>query len=61
MVEPAGIDPGLYDRVAKYLNKGYDGYVHGAYGTAMELFSGRDYQFMVPGNDSSRAVCIAKV
>lgn len=61
LVAPAGIDPGFYDRVAKYLNKGYDGYVHGAYGTAMELFSGRDYRFMVTGNESPRALCVAKV
>ena len=61
LVEPSGVDPGSYDRIAKYLNKGYDGYVHGAYGTAMELFSGRDYRFMVAGNESPRAICLAKV
>jgi hypothetical protein len=55
---------GAADDVAKisaYLNKGYDSYVHGSNGSAMELYDVRSNSFMLRGHLSPRFVCIAKV
>jgi hypothetical protein len=60
LAEKAGIDGEYLERLVKYLNKGYDAYVHGAYATSMELFTGENYSFMLRGHDSPRAKCIAK-
>jgi hypothetical protein len=50
----------LYKRLSHYLNKGYDGYVHGAYQTAMELYNGATGTFMLDANLSPRGVCMSK-
>jgi hypothetical protein len=60
LVQKAGIDRVRYERLVKYLNKGYDAYVHGAYGTAMELFTGATYSFMLRKNESPHANRVAK-
>jgi hypothetical protein len=60
MAEKTGGDPREIARLVKFLNKGYDSYVHGAYGTAMELFTGDGYRFMLRGNESPRARFFAK-
>jgi len=43
------------------LTKAYDSYVHGAYESAMELFTGRTYTFMLAGHESIRHRCMVKV
>lgn len=50
-----------YDRIAAYLNKGYDSFVHGTNESAMQLYSGRTGDFMLRGHESPRHVCMAKV
>ena len=47
-------------KLTRFLNYGYDKYVHGAYQTAMELFRGDQQRFMLRGHDSARHRCIAK-
>lgn len=59
--QKAGIDGAHLERLIKYLNKGYDAYVHGAYATAMELFTGATYSFMLNKNESPQGNCVAKV
>lgn len=56
LAQKAGIDGEYVERLMKYLNKGYDAYVHGAYMTAMELFNGRNYSFMLDRNESPFAI-----
>ncbi len=46
--------------IASFLNKGYDSYVHGSYGSAMELFLGRTMGFMMTGRRSPANVCMTK-
>jgi len=60
LAQKAGIDGEYLERLVKYLNKGYDAYVHGAYVTSMELFTGESCSFMLRGHNSPRAKCIAK-
>lgn len=60
LASKAGLDADNLKRLVNYLNKGYDGYVHGAYQTAMELFNGATGTFMLDGNLSPRGLCIAK-
>ena len=55
-----GGDAKELDKIAAYLNKGYDSFVHGANGSAMELFTGRTTSFMLNGHESNRHVCMAK-
>ena len=47
-------------KISRYLDKGYDSYVHGAYETAMELYAGPTRGFMVRGNESARSRCVSK-
>jgi hypothetical protein len=60
LADKAGADRDLYAKTKAYLNKAYDGYVHGYYGSAMELFTGRTMSFMMTGNESERHVCMIK-
>ena len=55
-----GGDAKELDKIAAYLNKGYDSFVHGANGSAMELFTGRTTSFMLNGHESNRHICMAK-
>lgn len=48
------------DKIAAYLNKGYDSFVHGSNGSAMELFSGRTSAFMLRGHESTYHICSTK-
>ena len=61
IAQRAGTDKELLKKITAYLNKGYDGYVHGHYSTAMELFTGRTMSFMMMGHESARHVCYSKV
>jgi hypothetical protein len=61
LVEGAGFSPGDLAKISAYLNKGYDSYVHGAYDTVMELFTGRDWRFMMKGQESQRHQCMSRV
>jgi hypothetical protein len=61
LTRKAGFDGDRLERLVKYLNKGYDAYVHGAYATAMELFTGATHSFMLRRNESPRGLCVAKV
>ncbi len=45
-------------KVTRYVQKGYDTYVHGGYETAMELFRGDEMRFMLSGHDSPRYRCL---
>ena len=46
-------------KLARYVQKGYDTYVHGGYETAMELFRGDEQRFMLGGHDSPKYICLA--
>ena len=46
---------------ARFLDRGYDSYVHGGYATAMELYDGSTQSFMVSGHRYERHRCEAKV
>jgi hypothetical protein len=45
----AGEDPDEYLMLRRFVNRGLDGYVHGAYLTAMELYNGGSHRFEVAG------------
>jgi hypothetical protein len=47
----------LLRSLSRFLNYGYDKYVHGSYGSAMELFRGDEGRFMLRGHDSERHRC----
>ncbi len=55
------VDTDTLVSLSKYLDKGYDMYVHGGYTTGMELYSGLTDDFMVSGHDSTHHRCVAKV
>jgi hypothetical protein len=61
LAKRAGLDGENLISLIKYLNKGFDSYVHGAYETAMELFSGKTHAFMLNGHDSNTARYRAKI
>lgn len=46
-------------KLSRYVQKGYDTYIHGGYDTAMELFRGDQQQFMLAGHASQRFICLA--
>jgi len=58
--ERAGVSAEEVAKIAAFLNKGYDSYVHGAYQTAMELFTGETDRFMMAGHKSATYHCISK-
>jgi hypothetical protein len=60
IADKSGGDKELLRKITAYLNKGYDGYVHGHYTSAMELFTGRTMSFMMSGHESDRHVCFVK-
>jgi hypothetical protein len=43
------VNPDRVRKVFRYLAHMYDKYVHGAYITAMELYNGETWRFMVSG------------
>jgi hypothetical protein len=47
-------------RIMAFLNKTLESYVHGAYLTAMELFTGETYTFMIAGHESLEKRSVAK-
>jgi hypothetical protein len=47
--------------VSRYLDYAYDKYVHTAYVTAMELYTGDGHRFMLAGHESERHRCHTKV
>lgn len=49
-----------FAKLSAFLNKGYDSYVHGAYESTMELYTGRTHTFMMTGHESARHRCIAR-
>ena len=55
----AGGDADAIRKLSAFLNKGYDGYVHGTHASAMELYSGRTDGFILAGHESPRHRCIA--
>ena len=61
LAEKTGGGADQLEKLAAFLNKGYDSYVHGKYDSAMELFSGRTSTFLMEGTESARNICIAKV
>jgi len=61
MVEKASKSSAAFKEVQGLLIKAYDSYVHGAYESAMALFTGRTYTFMLAGNDSLHHRCMMKV
>jgi hypothetical protein len=60
IADKSGGDKELFRKITAYINKGYDGYVHGHYTSAMELFTGRTMGFMMSGHESDRHVCFVK-
>jgi hypothetical protein len=61
IADKSGSDEALFSKITAFLNKGYDGFVHGHYSSAMELFSGRTMTFMMEGHESARFVCTTKM
>jgi hypothetical protein len=61
IAEKAGAPADKMVSITAFLNKGYDSFVHGANHSAMELFTGGGYRFMMTGHESDRFVCMAKV
>lgn len=59
--EKFGVPADEMEKLGAFLNKGYDGYVHGTNGSAMELYDARTNSFMLHGHLSARFVCMAKV
>jgi hypothetical protein len=60
LAEKGGVDADELLRLRRFLNKGYDDYVHGGYLTAMELYRGDSHAFMLAGTDFERNRCIAQ-
>ncbi len=56
----AGVSGDELLKISAFLDKGYDSYVHGAYETAMELYSGETHRFMLGGHESERHRCVAR-
>jgi hypothetical protein len=54
------VDPAYTRKVMRYLAHMYDKYVHGAYITAMELYNGKTWRFMVSGIESVEYVHLCK-
>lgn len=50
LIAESGQDAELTKRLRRFLNRGYDGYVHGDYPTAMQMYNGRAGQFDVTGD-----------
>ncbi len=48
--DAAGVDGGSFRDMKRTLDFGYDGYVHGSYSSAMELYDGRANEFMLCGD-----------
>lgn len=61
LYEKQGVSADDMAKLTDYLNKAYDGYVHGTNASAMELYDARDNCFMLQGHLSTRFVCGAKV
>lgn len=51
LAEVAGQDGEEIRHLIRQLNWGYDGYVHGSYSSAMELYHGGRHQFMLRGHE----------
>ncbi|MEX2527037.1 MAG: hypothetical protein WEA09_05305 [Gemmatimonadota bacterium] len=51
LAEKAGQDGGLLDRTSSFISYGLNQYIHGTYGSAMDLYHGRLHRFMVRGLD----------
>lgn len=49
LTEASGFDPDVVGGLSSYLSYGFNKYVHGAYGTAMELYDGGSHRFEVLG------------
>lgn len=56
----AGVTKEFLLSLRDFLNRGYDGFVHGAYFSAMDLYTGRDHRFMMRGHEGDRSVCMIK-
>jgi hypothetical protein len=52
LAQDAGQDAEKMTALLESLNLGYDAYVHGAYVTAMELYTGNGHRFMLDGHES---------
>jgi len=57
----AGLDGQHLRDLRRTLNSSYDGYIHGAYATAMELYHGGRHEFMLRGHESSQHRCLCRV
>lgn len=47
-------------KATRFLNYGFDKYVHGAYLTATELYRGDEHRFMLRGTEFEELVCVAR-
>jgi hypothetical protein len=61
LAEKALEDPDGFVELGRFLDRGYDSYVHGGYETAMELYDPNGRAFNVGGTRSVRNRCICKV
>ncbi len=60
LANDASVDGERLLSLRRFVNKGYDSYVHGAYLTAMELYHGGTKEFEVAGTAWQRTRCVAK-
>lgn len=57
MLEQTPVSADELLKLTRFVNKGYDTYVHGGYLTAMELYHGHDGEFMLNGHRGERVRC----
>ena len=57
----AGQDADMLLNETRFLDKGYDSYVHGGYRTAMQLYDPNEDQFALEGTYSDHHECVAKL
>lgn len=55
LIGEVGEDVELTKRLRRFLNHGYDGYVHGNYLTAMQMYNGLTRQFEVAGDTDNQS------
>jgi hypothetical protein len=48
----------LLRQTTRFLNYGYDKFVHGSYGSTMDLFTGRTNSFMIRGHEGSHHIAM---
>ena len=61
LANDASADADELIKAKRFVNKGYDNYIHGAYLTAMELYDGARHRFATRGVDYEERIDVAMV